>query len=89
MVDLESVIDESDLDVLNGALVAHARHTGSKLAARILNDWEILLPSFVKVMPTEYKRVLQQRRAQRLAMPGRDDHGGDAPGMAAKGVSRG
>ena len=73
--------------LLTALLESHFRHTGSKLAERILDNWEVMVPSFVKVMPTEYKRVLQQRRAQRLPFPGAEDVEPDA--LAAKGVSRG
>ena len=37
----------------------HAELTGSLLAYRILSDWEEMLPRFVKVMPKDYKRMLQ------------------------------
>ena len=69
MVELEAVVEESDLWLLGSLLEAHARHTGSAVAERILDNWETLVPSFVKVMPTEYKRVLQQRRTQRRTAP--------------------
>ncbi|MCB9663733.1 MAG: glutamate synthase large subunit [Alphaproteobacteria bacterium] len=68
MVELEALVDEGDLMVVSSLVQAHFRHTGSALAGRILDNWEVLVPSFVKVMPTEYKRVLQQRRAQRSAV---------------------
>ena len=32
--------------------------TGSQLAGRVLDDWELHLPQFVKVMPRDYKRAL-------------------------------
>jgi glutamate synthase (NADPH/NADH) large chain len=41
----------------------HLRHTGSTQAKRVLDNWELMVPRFVKVMPTDYKRVLQARRA--------------------------
>jgi glutamate synthase domain-containing protein 3 len=28
----------------------------------VLNEWSSLLPKFVKVMPTDYKRVLEENR---------------------------
>jgi glutamate synthase (NADPH/NADH) large chain len=31
----------------------------------VLDNWELMVPRFVKVMPTDYKRVLQARRAAR------------------------
>jgi glutamate synthase (ferredoxin) len=37
----------------------HARYTQSKKAAEVLANWEAMVPKFVKVMPRDYKRVLQ------------------------------
>jgi glutamate synthase (NADPH/NADH) large chain len=36
----------------------HLYHTGSNKAAKILADWEIYRPKFVKIMPKEYRRAL-------------------------------
>ena len=36
----------------------HHRYTNSPKAKRILDNFENYLPKFIKVMPTEYKRVL-------------------------------
>ncbi|MDB4963062.1 MAG: hypothetical protein JWP01_3061 [Myxococcales bacterium] len=63
MVELESVIDESDMWLVNGLVEDHVRFTGSPLGRRVLDNWEHLVARFVKVMPTDYKRVLQARRA--------------------------
>jgi glutamate synthase domain-containing protein 3 len=40
-------------------LKRHIRYTGSTLAAKILTDWSVTWKMFVKVMPRDYKRVLQ------------------------------
>ena len=37
----------------------HAELTGSLLAYRILANWDETLPRFVKVMPKDYKRMLE------------------------------
>jgi glutamate synthase (ferredoxin) len=37
----------------------HADYTHSKKAYRVLANWAELLPKFVKVIPKDYKRVLQ------------------------------
>jgi glutamate synthase (ferredoxin) len=37
----------------------HARYTQSKKAAEVLANWEAMVPKFVKVMPRDYKQVLQ------------------------------
>jgi glutamate synthase (NADPH/NADH) large chain/glutamate synthase (ferredoxin) len=37
-------------------------YTGSRSAKRILDSWESMLPKFEKVMPVDYKRVLEERK---------------------------
>src|SRR5256885_13274770 len=39
----------------------HVRFTSSPLGRRVLDNWQHLVSRFVKVMPTDYKRVLQAR----------------------------
>jgi glutamate synthase domain-containing protein 3 len=39
------------------------RFTGSPRGKKLLDTWDHILARFVKVMPTEYKRVLEKRRA--------------------------
>ncbi len=63
MVELESVVDESDLWLLFSLIEDHVRFTSSPLGRRVLDNWEHLVARFVKIMPTDYKRVLQARRA--------------------------
>ena len=70
MVELESLVDESDLWLVYGLIEDHVRFTGSPLGRRVLDNWEHLVARFVKVMPTDYKRVLQARRAASRAAPG-------------------
>ena len=48
-------------------LERHHLHTGSDQAAALLEDWENTLSRFVKVMPRDYRRALQQLEAERLA----------------------
>jgi glutamate synthase (NADPH/NADH) large chain len=61
MVDLESP-DPDDAAWLRERVERHAAETGSTVAARLLDDWERSLGSFVKVMPKDYKRVLLAER---------------------------
>ena len=63
MVELESLVDESDIWLVYGLVERHLQATRSPLARRVLDHWPHLVPQFVKVMPTEYRRVLQARRA--------------------------
>jgi glutamate synthase (NADPH/NADH) large chain len=63
MVELESLVDESEIWLVYGMIEDHVRLTNSTLGGRILDNWELMVSHFVKVMPTDYKRVLQARRA--------------------------
>jgi glutamate synthase (ferredoxin) len=49
----------------------HQAYTQSTLAARLLANWQQTVPKFVKVMPKDYKRVLQSiERVQASGMSG-------------------
>ncbi len=66
MVELERLCEPEDLELVRDLLIQHAGYTGSPVAARLLNDWEWALGRFVKVMPVDYRRVLEaQRSAER------------------------
>jgi glutamate synthase (NADPH/NADH) large chain len=69
MVELESLVDESEIWLVYGLVESHLRLTKSPLAQRVIDNWEHLVASFVKVMPTDYRKVLQARRAARLRPP--------------------
>ena len=58
MVDLEGLDDREDIEFVHGLLVRHVRHTGSGLAAALLERWDEARGHFVKVIPRDYKRVL-------------------------------
>src|SRR5690348_15589741 len=58
MVELDS-LDEDDVEYLHGAIQAHVDATDSAVGQRILADWAGQRRHFAKVMPRDYKRVLQ------------------------------
>ncbi len=62
-VDLDPVIATEDIDTLQSLISRHAELTGSPRAKWILDNWDVMLPKFVKVFPHEYKRVLGISRA--------------------------
>ncbi|MBI3048358.1 MAG: glutamate synthase large subunit [Acidobacteria bacterium] len=66
MVDLEPLVDADDLLFAHVALMKHVTYTGSRYAARLLDQWPMLQRRIVKVMPREYKRALAAE-AKRLA----------------------
>ena len=59
MVGLEKVTEAEDVAELRGSIEKHARYTHSATAIKVLANWEATLPKFIKVMPRDYKRVLQ------------------------------
>ncbi len=59
MVGLETVDDPEEIAELHQLIQNHANYTGSEKAASVLANWDAMLPKFVKVMPKDYKRVLQ------------------------------
>ena len=61
-VDLEAVEADEDIVELRELIEAHKDYTDSSVAARILDAWPDVLEQFVKVMPTDYKRVLAERK---------------------------
>ena len=62
MVGLEELASEEDVRLVRDLLVRHLQLTGSTVAERILEHWEVYQPRFVKVLPHEYKRALEQLR---------------------------
>jgi glutamate synthase (NADPH/NADH) large chain len=59
MVYLERLDDEAEIKELEGMVRQHAEYTNSELAWRILSDWGTKIPKFVKIMPKDYKRMLE------------------------------
>jgi glutamate synthase (NADPH/NADH) large chain len=61
MVDLEP-LDEEDRRWLAEIVGRHGEETGSAVAARLLASWGTAVGDFVKVMPRDYRRVLEATR---------------------------
>jgi len=57
-VDLEPLERADDVELVIELLKRHVKHTGSSLASRLLTDWSATARRFVKVMPRDYKKVL-------------------------------
>ncbi len=59
MVGLETLTDPSEIAEVRQVIQKHADYTQSQKARQVLEQWEAMVPKFVKVMPRDYKRVLQ------------------------------
>jgi glutamate synthase (NADH) len=64
MVEVSGVEDPTEIAYLRGLIEDHHHYTGSELAARVLLDFTRALPRFVKVLPTDYKRVMAEEAAK-------------------------
>ena len=62
MVKLET-LEAEDSEFVQRLLEEHVERTQSKKAQRLLADWPNALANFVKVVPIEYRRVLESMRA--------------------------
>ncbi|MEA2231379.1 MAG: glutamate synthase large chain, partial [Solirubrobacteraceae bacterium] len=60
-------LDEGDSIEVRALIAEHVERTGSPVGQRVLDEWEDLLPRFVKIFPTDYKRVLDERAAAEAA----------------------
>ncbi|KAK2072945.1 hypothetical protein P8C59_007264 [Phyllachora maydis] len=64
MVEAMGIEEPEEVAFVRGLIEDHHHYTGSELAARILVDFNRALPRFVKVLPVDYKRVLQEEAAK-------------------------
>ncbi|MBR2224889.1 MAG: glutamate synthase large subunit [Bacteroidales bacterium] len=67
MVEISLVDDKLDRKELHELVRQHYLYTGSGLARTLLDDWTRSIDDFVKVIPIEYKHVLEQERLRSLA----------------------
>ena len=66
LVDLGPVDEKADIKELQELINNHFLFTQSSLAAKILTHWDEYLPKFVKVIPFEYKKVLEEQKLKEL-----------------------
>ena len=59
MVALEKLEDADEIEAVWKMIQRHQTYTKSARAEKVLADWNKMVPKFVKVMPKDYKRVLQ------------------------------
>jgi glutamate synthase (ferredoxin) len=59
MVGLEKLDDPEEIQKVRQLIENHQKYTQSQRAAAVLKHWDQMLPKFVKVMPKDYKRVLE------------------------------
>jgi glutamate synthase (NADPH/NADH) large chain len=63
MVSLDP-LDDQDFVQLHDLMTRHVAHTSSKVGKDILEQWETQCQHFIKIIPEDYKRILQKRAAK-------------------------
>lgn len=66
MVELSPVGDAEDSEFLLKTVQKHYENTGSSVAKDILDNWSAYISKFVKVMPLEYKRALEEMKIKAI-----------------------
>ena len=59
MVALEKLEDPEEIQQVRQLIENHQRYTKSQRAESVLKNWDAMVSKFVKVMPKDYKRVLE------------------------------
>ncbi|MGE5446632.1 MAG: glutamate synthase large subunit [Ignavibacteriales bacterium] len=71
MVYIERLEDEEETREVKEMILRHAKNTESQRAWEILSLWEDMVPRFVKVMPKDYRRMIQaMERVQQAGLSG-------------------
>ena len=85
MVTLEPLSAAEDVALVQALLGEHVQRTGSAKAALLLDEWDHTAAEWVKVMPNDLKRVLEERQQAELERESADTTGETAAG-APEGV---
>ncbi|HVQ39496.1 MAG TPA: glutamate synthase-related protein, partial [Pyrinomonadaceae bacterium] len=62
MVQLTNIADAEEMAAVKNMVFHHAEYTGSSRATEVLLGWDEWLPKFVRVIPHDYKRVLDAQK---------------------------
>ncbi|MEO0043971.1 MAG: hypothetical protein RL329_3419 [Bacteroidota bacterium] len=68
MIDFDP-LEAADLEIVRTMLRDHFRHTASKKALNVLENWDTQVANWVKVMPRDYKAVLLKRQIKMAETP--------------------
>ncbi|MFP3917878.1 glutamate synthase large subunit [Lysinibacillus telephonicus] len=60
MIQFERLEDKTEIEAVRSMIIKHLEHTESTIALDILAKWEQFVPKFVKVVPTDYKAMLEK-----------------------------
>jgi glutamate synthase (NADPH) large chain len=67
MIEMEALVNNDDINELKQLILNHFHYTDSIKAARVLENWETMLRKFVKIIPKDYKRMMESIQEQKEA----------------------
>ncbi|MCP3740980.1 glutamate synthase large subunit [Rossellomorea sp. BNER] len=67
MIEMEAIVDQQDVKELKQMILNHFYYTDSVKAARVLENWDNMLEKFVKIIPKDYKRMMETIQQQKEA----------------------
>jgi len=65
MVSLGRLEDEQEIALVRRMVERHVQYTESTLGMKLLDEWKEALPRFVRVIPNDYRRVLEAQARMR------------------------
>ncbi|MBI3941332.1 MAG: glutamate synthase subunit alpha, partial [Acidobacteria bacterium] len=73
MVQLFAVEEKEELDLLRSMIRKHVEYTRSQRGWNILSSWETMARRFVKIYPSDYRRVIEsQKRVKQAGLTDED-----------------
>jgi glutamate synthase (NADPH/NADH) large chain len=66
MVELSLLEDSMDSKELHALISNHYKYTQSTKAKAILDNWKEHMDRFIKIVPIEYKKVLQEEKMEAI-----------------------
>lgn len=66
MIQFETLTDASEIESVRQLIIKHLEETDSSYALDILAKWQTFVPKFVKVVPTDYKAMLEKIELHKL-----------------------
>ncbi|MGO9059319.1 MAG: glutamate synthase large subunit [Candidatus Binataceae bacterium] len=61
MVELVGFKDDTEVQHIHTLITRHHQYTQSAVARRLLDNWDNYVGKFVKVLPTEYRKVIERQ----------------------------
>ncbi|CAM5214604.1 Glutamate synthase (NADPH) large subunit OS=Ureibacillus acetophenoni OX=614649 GN=SAMN05877842_10993 PE=3 SV=1 [Ureibacillus acetophenoni] len=67
LIQLEKLEDKEEIELVRKLIIQHLETTDSTIALDILAKWNEFLPKFIKVVPTDYKAMIEKIKSHRFS----------------------